>query len=50
MVYAPTHALTLCICRPPTKFITPVQELYEYIIFHASEMKDLAVDELAVLR
>ncbi|KAG6331253.1 hypothetical protein ID866_7838 [Astraeus odoratus] len=31
--------------RPPTEFIPPVQEPYQYIIFRASEVKDLAVDE-----
>lgn len=33
--------------RPPTEFIPPVQEPYQYIIFRASEVKDLAVDEPA---
>ncbi|KAF5361252.1 hypothetical protein D9758_010305 [Tetrapyrgos nigripes] len=31
--------------QPPAEFIPPVQEPYEYIIFRASEVKDLAVDE-----
>ncbi|CCL99984.1 uncharacterized protein FIBRA_02009 [Fibroporia radiculosa] len=31
--------------RPPEQFIPPVQEPYTYIIFRASEVKDLAVDE-----
>jgi len=31
--------------RPPNEFIPPVQEPYQYIIFRASEVKDLAVDE-----
>ncbi|XP_006457796.1 hypothetical protein AGABI2DRAFT_190210 [Agaricus bisporus var. bisporus H97] len=31
--------------RPPHEFIPPVQEPYQYIIFRASEVKDLAVDE-----
>ena len=31
--------------RPPEQFIPPVQEPYQYIIFRASEVKDLAVDE-----
>ncbi|OBZ65683.1 Dephospho-CoA kinase [Grifola frondosa] len=31
--------------RPPDKFIPPVQEPYTYIIFRASEVKDLAVDD-----
>lgn len=31
--------------RPPDQFIPPVQEPYAYIIFRASEVKDLAVDE-----
>ncbi|KAF8990489.1 hypothetical protein BDZ89DRAFT_1124394 [Hymenopellis radicata] len=32
---------------PPNEFIPPVAEPYEYIIFRASEVKDLAVDEAA---
>jgi hypothetical protein len=36
--YLPSH-------RPPAEFIPPVQEPYQYIIFRASEVKDLAVDE-----
>ena len=36
--------------RPPTEFIPPVQEPYQYIIFRASEVKDLAVDEPAPRR
>jgi len=35
------------LCRPPTEFIPPVQEPYQYIIFRASEVKDLSVDEPA---
>ncbi|KAF8662694.1 hypothetical protein AX16_001136 [Volvariella volvacea WC 439] len=31
--------------RPASEFIPPVQEPYQYIIFRASEVKDLAVDE-----
>ncbi|KAG7442469.1 uncharacterized protein BT62DRAFT_996620 [Guyanagaster necrorhizus] len=31
--------------RPAAEFIPPVQEPYEYIIFRASEVKDLTVDE-----
>jgi len=31
--------------RPPAQFIAPVQEPYGYIIFRASEVKDLSVDE-----
>ncbi|KAH7889209.1 Scd6-like Sm domain-containing protein [Phlebopus sp. FC_14] len=31
--------------KPATEFIPPVQEPYQYIIFRASEVKDLAVDE-----
>ncbi|KAL4244816.1 hypothetical protein ABKN59_001470 [Abortiporus biennis] len=31
--------------RPPDQFIPPVAEPYSYIIFRASEVKDLAVDE-----
>ncbi|OCH93856.1 hypothetical protein OBBRIDRAFT_817578 [Obba rivulosa] len=31
--------------RPPDQFIPPVQEPYSYIIFRASEVKDLAVDD-----
>ncbi|KAI0748460.1 Scd6-like Sm domain-containing protein [Daedaleopsis nitida] len=33
--------------RPPSEYIPPVQEPYTYIIFRASEVKDLAVDEPA---
>ncbi|KAF8629919.1 hypothetical protein AX15_003196 [Amanita polypyramis BW_CC] len=36
--------------RPPSEFIPPVQEPYQYIIFRASEVKDLAVDEPAPRR
>lgn len=32
-------------CRPPNEFIPPVAEPYQYIIFRASEVKDLAVDD-----
>ncbi|EPQ57791.1 hypothetical protein GLOTRDRAFT_114428 [Gloeophyllum trabeum ATCC 11539] len=31
--------------RPPSEFIPPVQDPYQYIIFRASEVKDLSVDE-----
>ena len=31
--------------KPPAEYIPPVQEPYQYIIFRASEVKDLAVDE-----
>ena len=31
--------------RPPNQFIAPVSEPYGYIIFRASEVKDLSVDE-----
>jgi hypothetical protein len=37
----------ISVCRPPEQFIPPVQEPYAYIIFRASEVKDLAVDEAA---
>ncbi|KAG6822483.1 hypothetical protein H0H92_013704, partial [Tricholoma furcatifolium] len=33
--------------RPPEEFIHLVQKPYQYIIFRPSEVKDLAVDELA---
>ncbi|KAF8967296.1 Scd6-like Sm domain-containing protein [Flammula alnicola] len=33
--------------RPPNQFIAPVQDPYAYIIFRASEVKDLSVDEPA---
>ena len=36
--------------RPPDQFIPPVQEPYTYIIFRASEVKDLAVDEPVPVR
>ncbi|KZP29045.1 hypothetical protein FIBSPDRAFT_917456 [Athelia psychrophila] len=36
--------------RPPAEFIPPVQDPYQYIIFRASEVKDLAVDEPAPRR
>ncbi|KAJ8487899.1 hypothetical protein ONZ51_g3902 [Trametes cubensis] len=36
--------------RPPDQYIPPVQEPYTYIIFRASEVKDLAVDETAPQR
>jgi len=36
--------------RPPTEFIPPVAEPYQYIIFRASEVKDLAVDEPTPVR
>ena len=32
-------------CGPPAEFISPVQGPYQYIIFRASEVKDLVVDE-----
>ncbi|KAF9532805.1 Scd6-like Sm domain-containing protein [Crepidotus variabilis] len=31
--------------RPPNQFIAPVSEPYAYIVFRASEVKDLAVDD-----
>ena len=34
--------------RPATAYIPPNPEPYEYIIFRASEVKDLAVDEMPV--
>lgn len=40
-------AFFFTLCRPPTEFIPPVQEPYQYIIFRASEVKDLSVDEPA---
>ena len=33
--------------RPPDEYVPAVAELYTYIIFRASEVKDLAVDEPA---
>ncbi|KAM5532925.1 hypothetical protein V8D89_013391 [Ganoderma adspersum] len=33
--------------RPPNEYIPAATELYTYIIFRASEVKDLAVDEPA---
>ncbi|KAI0263446.1 Scd6-like Sm domain-containing protein [Gloeopeniophorella convolvens] len=36
--------------RPPSEFIPPVQEPYQYIIFRASEVKDLSVEEPAPSR
>ncbi|TFK65674.1 hypothetical protein BDN72DRAFT_860461 [Pluteus cervinus] len=36
--------------RPPNEFIPPVAEPYQYIIFRASEVKDLAVDEPTPVR
>lgn len=36
---------TFPLFRPAEQFIPPVQEPYAYIIFRASEVKDLAVDE-----
>ncbi|KAK0482714.1 Scd6-like Sm domain-containing protein [Armillaria novae-zelandiae] len=36
--------------RTAAEFIPPVQEPYEYIIFRASEVKDLAVDEQQIPR
>ncbi|KAI0373050.1 hypothetical protein BV20DRAFT_939086 [Pilatotrama ljubarskyi] len=36
--------------RPADQYIPPVQEPYTYIIFRASEVKDLAVDETAPQR
>ncbi|PPQ88867.1 hypothetical protein CVT25_009061 [Psilocybe cyanescens] len=35
--------------RPPNQFIAPVQDPYAYIIFRASEVKDLSVDEPAAV-
>jgi len=31
--------------RPPEQYIPPTQEPYQYIIFRASEVKDLSVDD-----
>jgi hypothetical protein len=31
--------------RPPEQYIPPIQEPYQYIIFRASEVKDLSVDD-----
>lgn len=39
------HTMLITCCRAPAEFIPPVQEPYQYIIFRASEVKDLAVDE-----
>ncbi|KAJ7174337.1 Scd6-like Sm domain-containing protein [Mycena filopes] len=36
--------------RPVAEYIPPVQEPYQYIIFRASEVKDLSVDEQPVSR
>ena len=36
--------------RPPNEYIPPVQDPYTYIIFRASEVKDLAVDDTATQR
>ncbi|KAJ7149074.1 Scd6-like Sm domain-containing protein [Mycena crocata] len=36
--------------RPVAEYIPPVQEPYQYIIFRASEVKDLSVDEQPVAR
>ncbi|KAH9945778.1 Scd6-like Sm domain-containing protein [Epithele typhae] len=36
--------------RPPNEYIPPVQDPYTYIIFRASEVKDLAVDDSATQR
>jgi hypothetical protein len=36
--------------RPPAEFIPPNPEPYQYIIFRAAEVKDLAVDEQTVQR
>lgn len=41
----PFSPLTYFSPRPPAEFIPPVQEPYQYIIFRASEVKDLAVDD-----
>ena len=30
--------------RPPAEFIPPAEQPYQYIIFRASEVKDLSVD------
>ena len=41
----PTSYATLITCDgPPAEFIPPVQEPYQYIVFRASDVKDLAVD------
>ncbi|CAK5276303.1 unnamed protein product [Mycena citricolor] len=36
--------------RPVEEYIPPVQEPYQYIIFRASEVKDLSVDETPIAR
>ena len=45
MLPTTAHTDTDFFGRPPAEFIPPVQEPYQYIIFRASEVKDLAVDE-----
>ena len=35
--------------RPPQEYIPPNNDPYEYIIFRASEVKDLSVDEEAAV-
>lgn len=37
------RALT-CFIRPPEEFIPPADQPYQYIIFRASEVKDIALD------
>lgn len=39
------YADKFVVSRPQDQYIPPVQEPYTYIIFRASEVKDLAVDE-----
>jgi hypothetical protein len=49
-VYSALPVVTRFSPRPPAEFIPPVQEPYQYIIFRASEVKDLAVDDPAPRR
>lgn len=41
-VNSPIHYLSN---SPPEQYIPPIQEPYQYIIFRASEVKDLSVDD-----
>lgn len=43
-VFFRNKTLTNCVYRPPAEFIPPAEQPYQYIIFRASEVKDLAVD------
>lgn len=45
VISARTVAYQTLSIRPPEQYIPPVQEPYAYIIFRASEVKDLSVDE-----